>query len=390
MEQTSLVVIGAGPYGLAVAAYASERGIDTLVLGRPMGFWAESMPSGMCLRSGPDWHFDAAGVHTFEAYLENAGLRPEDIDPIPIQVLLDYATWFRQQTKIRVRPDMASRVLQADGRFAVHLTNGEVIQAEAVVAAPGPGPFRQLPDWAARVPPEVGSHTSDFVDFEAARGARVVIVGGRQSAYEWAALLVDHGAERVDLVHRHPEPRFDRVSWAFVEPYMSATLTGHGWWRRLPPTRQNTISRQFWEVGRLSLEWWLVPRLRRSCVHRWPEGSVVELEMTSSGSCGVSLSNGQRLTADRIVFATGYRAAFEKVEYLTPLHGDIEAHDGFPILDESFQTTLGGLYIPGFLSTRDFGPFFGFTRGCPVAARLIVEDLIGRRPRQDSNLRRTV
>src|SRR5213083_2117131 len=63
MQRTSLLVIGAGPYGLSTAALARERGIDTVAVGRPMGFWKEHMPAGMFLRSGPDWHLDASGVH---------------------------------------------------------------------------------------------------------------------------------------------------------------------------------------------------------------------------------------------------------------------------------------------------------------------------------------
>jgi FAD-dependent urate hydroxylase len=54
-------------------------------------------------------------------------------------------------------------------------------------------------------------------------------VGGRQSAYEWAALLAEHGAERVDLVHRHDVPRFDRVSWRFIDPYVDSTVRVRGW-----------------------------------------------------------------------------------------------------------------------------------------------------------------
>ena len=65
MERTSLLVVGAGPYGLAVAARARESGIDTLVVGHPMGFWTDHMPTDMFLRSGVDWHLDASG----EAYL---------------------------------------------------------------------------------------------------------------------------------------------------------------------------------------------------------------------------------------------------------------------------------------------------------------------------------
>jgi hypothetical protein len=53
---TPLLVIGAGPYGLATAACAKRAGIEELVVGEPMAFWRENMPSGMMLRSGADWH----------------------------------------------------------------------------------------------------------------------------------------------------------------------------------------------------------------------------------------------------------------------------------------------------------------------------------------------
>ena len=53
MKQTQLLVIGAGPYALSAAALAQQHGIDTVVLGRPMGFWRQNMPEGMFLRSGP-------------------------------------------------------------------------------------------------------------------------------------------------------------------------------------------------------------------------------------------------------------------------------------------------------------------------------------------------
>ena len=55
----------------------------------------------------------------------------------------------------------------------------------------------------------------------------------------------------------------------------------------------------------------------------------------------------------------------------------IASTNGFPVLDEAFQTTLDGLYVTGFPATRDFGPFFGFVRGAPAAATLIVRDVLG-------------
>jgi hypothetical protein len=39
------------------------------------------------------------------------------------------------------------------------------------------------------------------------------------------------------------------------------------------------------------------------------------------------------------------------------------------------QTSVPGLYIPGFAATQDFGPFFGFVKGAPAAAHLIVQSI---------------
>jgi hypothetical protein len=82
------------------------------------------------------------------------------------------------------------------------------------------------------------------------------------------------------------------------------------------------------------------------------------------------------LAFDHIIFATGYKADLPVVPYLNEIAGDLEVVDGFPVLDEAFQSSIAGLYIAGFASTRDFGPFFGFTKGCPAAATLIVDDVL--------------
>ena len=42
-----LLVIGAGPYGLATAARAKSAGIEQLVVGKPMAFWRENVPAGL-------------------------------------------------------------------------------------------------------------------------------------------------------------------------------------------------------------------------------------------------------------------------------------------------------------------------------------------------------
>jgi cation diffusion facilitator CzcD-associated flavoprotein CzcO len=374
-DHTPLLVVGAGPYGLATAARARERGIETVVVGKPLGFWTDHMPAGMFLRSGIDWHLDAAGVHTFEAFAEARNLHPAKLDPIPIDVFIEYASWFQAQKRLTVRERMVSALERRDGRFVASLQDGSQITAERVVAAPGNGYFAQLPPWAAAVPVGMGVHTSQFVRFDDAADQRVVIIGGRQSAYEWAALLGEHGAARIDVVHRHDVPRFERVSWSFVDDYVEATVRVPGWWRSLTPTERDAIARRFWEVGRLTLEWWLPPRLTGDRFHLWP-GTQVVGAVSEDDTVVVTLSNGERITADRVVYATGYRVDMANVPYLSPLLSEIAVRDGFPVLDDHFQSSVPGLYFPGFAATRDFGPFFGFTKACPAAATLVADGLL--------------
>src|SRR3954469_11130561 len=46
MSLTDVAVLGAGPYGLAVASALGEVGVEHRVIGDPMSFWRE-MPEGM-------------------------------------------------------------------------------------------------------------------------------------------------------------------------------------------------------------------------------------------------------------------------------------------------------------------------------------------------------
>ena len=49
----------------------------------------------------------------------------------------------------------------------------------------------------------------------------------------------------------------------------------------------------------------------------------------------------------------------------------MELADGFPVLDEHFQSNVPGLFVTGFPATKDFG----FVRGCTVATTVTVTGL---------------
>ncbi len=373
--RTDLLVIGAGPYAYSAAAYARDRGIDTHVVGIPMAFWRDQMPTDMYLRSGTDWYLDANREHTFQAFFEDRGLDPGEHDPIPIGVFLDHTEWFARQKGLSPDPRLVADLTKPNGTFVAAMADGTTIEADRVLAAPGVGYFAQQPDWHDRVPAERRSHTSEMVTFDDLAGARVAVIGGRQSAYEWAALLCDHGAERVDVVHRHETPAFAKVSWAFVDDYVDQTLAHRGWWRRLPAEEQAAIGRRFWEVGRLTLEHWLMPRLTPGVVHRHPECAVTVAASDGEG-VRLTLTDGTALEVDHVVLASGYRADLARVPYLSGVLDRVSVTDGFPDLSEGFETSLDGLYVVGFAATRDFGPFYGFTKGCPSAAKIVVDEML--------------
>jgi NADPH-dependent 2,4-dienoyl-CoA reductase/sulfur reductase-like enzyme len=149
---------------------------------------------------------------------------------------------------------------------------------------------------------------------------------------------------------------------------LAETRRTRGWFRALPRSEQKAIAQRFWQVGRLQLEPWLAPRITSAHLH--PRTEIAELD--GNGVVTARLTDGTQIEADHLLLATGYRPDMRRVSYLP----DIELDDGWPVLDPDFQTSIPGLYIPGFPSTRDFGPFFGFVAGATTTAAIIGDALV--------------
>ena len=135
MHRFDVVIIGAGPYGLAAAAHLRAAGVVARVFGEVMGFWERQMPIGTVLRSEWDGsHFaDPAGFFTLDAYEQATGVRlPERI---PITDYVGYGKWFQRSAV----PDVDTRLVQsvepANGGFRLRVEDGEEIGARRVVVA---------------------------------------------------------------------------------------------------------------------------------------------------------------------------------------------------------------------------------------------------------------
>jgi len=380
VRSTDLLIVGAGPFGLALAAAAGHQGLPYVVVGRPMSFWQQQMPAGMLLRSASDWHLDVQGVATIEAFLATRGLTPARAEPLTRELYLDYCDWFAAEKGIVAEPQHVLRLDGADGGFRATLEDGSVVAARTVALALGMGPHRRTPaELVALLPPGTWRHTCDAVDFAGARDRRYLLVGGRQSAFEWAALLAEAGARRVDVVHRHDSPAFAAADWAWVTPVVDRLATDPGWFRRLSPPEQEDLRLRLWAEGRLKVEPWLADRLPPATVRVRPRTSLTGASLEDDGSVRVDLDDGDQVVVDEVLLATGYLPHVDDLHLLRA--GDLPPlaqNGGIPDLDDGFQTSVPGLYLTSLPAAGHFGPFFGFTIGTRMSAAVITRAVLDR------------
>ena len=95
----------------------------------------------------------------------------------------------------------------------------------------------------------------------------------------------------------------------------------------------------------------------------------------------IGLDNDETLAIDHVVLATGYRVNMQRVPFLAAgnILNKLALNEGYPVLDDGFQSSVAGLYVTSLPAIRDFGPFFGFTVAVGVSAKLIGQTLIENR-----------
>ena len=198
---TDLTIIGAGPAGLFAQFYAGMRGATAQVVD------ALPEPGGQLTALYPEKYiFDVAGF-------------PKVLAKDLVKSLAEQAAQFRMPVHLGQR---VTGLEEADGHFVL-VTETDRFPTRAIVIAAGIGAFspRRLPQACAE--PWYGKGIHAIVsDPEQFRGKDVVIIGGGDSAFDWAHQLLDR-AKSVSLVHR--SDRF-RAHQATVDQVMAARDAG--------------------------------------------------------------------------------------------------------------------------------------------------------------------
>lgn len=365
---TRALIVGAGPYGIAVAQELWRRGVDGVVVGEPFSLWFEHTLDSMRLRSDcrSSEIYTRDGRYSFERFLKREG---ESRGATPVATFRRYLRRVIEALPFDVVRQRVTRLEQRGDAFHARFSGGETISARAVVIATGLGPHRYLPEELRVLPAGRVLHSWDARRIERQRGARVLVVGAGQSAAEAVESLKRHN--RLTWLLRH-RPVFFSEPLRVPRLLFNAFLVASRGFFRLPPAVVRTLSAPIFKPT-------ITPRLRQvfndTGVHKiFEDVRGQSLRATSHGIA--SGASGQAF--DRVVAATGYRFSVAGLPFLSEeLAGRLAVEGRAPRLGPDFQTSVPGLYLTGGIAEPTFGPAMRFIFGSRHAARRLGAELAG-------------
>ncbi len=386
MTASSVAIIGAGPYGLAVAAHLRAAGVSPRVFGSPMAFWKDQMPRGMLLRSAWDAShigdpMNALSLNTYQAKLGSPINRP-----VPLERFIDYGMWFQQYAAPDLDPRHVARLERAGPGFTLDLDDGERVHADRVVIATGLAMFTRRPEQFDGLPADLASHSAEHRDLARFAGKSVMVVGSGQSALESAALLHEVGAS-VEIVARAPQltwirRRFDRPILGPLRPLLyppsdvgppgiNQLTRSPALFKSLPRDIQARVA---YRAIRPAGAGWLRPRVEHVSVTM---GQTIKMVTPRQSKLHVVLGDGTYRLVDHALLATGYRVDVRLYPFLDPRLAAtlrmVPDAIGYPVLDRGFESSVAGLHIVGAPAAESFGPLMRFVAGTRYAARAVSQ-----------------
>src|SRR5579862_6583655 len=388
-----IAVVGAGPYGLSIAAYLRKRGLSFRIFGPAMDTWISHMPKGMCLKSDgfASDLYDPDGTLTLKKYCAERGIPYADMGiPVRLETFTQYGLAFRDRLVPELENKQVVGLKRIENGFELKLDTGETFSAQRVVLAVGVTHFEYLPDNLTHLPEQFFSHSARHREAEQLNGRNVVVIGGGASALDLAGLLHEAGAN-VELVARKRELKF----------HSKPTGKPRSWWKKLrhpdsglgPGLRSRFFANAPWFFKFLpeSLRIDLVKRtlgpsggyfIHDMVVGKMPlhlgytvaraemQGENVHLHI--KGRDGAT----KELVAQHVIAATGYKVDLKRLNFLSDeLRSQINTIGGSPLLSGGFESSVPGLYFAGLAAANSFGPVMRFAFGAGFAAKRISASL---------------
>ncbi|MGA7538996.1 MAG: NAD(P)-binding domain-containing protein [Steroidobacteraceae bacterium] len=389
-------IIGAGPYGLSIAAHLRARKVPFQMFGTPLESWRCFMPEGMMLKSEPFASnlWDPAGRFTLKRYFATRKMPFQAVGrPLSLKLFLEYADWFRQNMRIESEDVKVVKLQCVNGGFALNLADGRQVSSRRVVLATGHMPFRRMPIELAHLPEPLVTHSARMGPIDEYAGCDVTVIGAGQSALETAALLHEGGAHVRVIVRRTqiewnapsmPRPLLKRIRTpdaGIASGWRSLAISElPGIFRRVfqPAKRHRFVAGAYGASG----AWWLRERVEGR-IEVWL-GSRLEAVSIDDGKVLIRVAGAEgtdEIATDHLISATGFRVDINRLGYLDPeLLASLrtEAH-GIPALSGGFESSVPNLFVVGAASSPVFGPIMRFMYGAKHAAPQLASRLPRRR-----------
>jgi thioredoxin reductase len=397
-----VVIIGAGPYGLSIAANLSFYDVSLRIFGKPMEMWTDHMPKGMVLKSdGFATNFGSLPL-TLEKFCQRTNRAYGHVGHrTPLNDVVAYAQAIQEEYVGEVENHRVVSVERGFGKsfFVIRLDNGELFSCKRVVLATGLMNFERLPTIQG-----LGgllTHASQHNDLSKFAGKEIVVIGGGQSAWETTALLHEQGARKVTVLNRRPPFWFDPEGesvpnlWTRIRhPNFGMGPGYRAWFWSEAPNLYHHLLTDKWKAAKAYSTFgpagsgWLKHRVIGvdgiECVLGAipPDGAVTKqdrAELTID-----LLAGGTRtIEADHVIAATGYAPNINQIPFLqTLLRDGIDCIvPGIPRLNRAYETNIRGLHVAGNLAAMAFGPSSRFIYGTNKAAPQIARGLGYRKSR---------
>ncbi len=389
MRICDVAIIGAGPYGLSIAAHLKAHGLDVRIFGSPMHTWMTQMPKGMRLKSEgfASSIYDPDSALSLANYCRQEGIPYADSGlPVPLETFVSYGLEFQKRLVPEVEDKLVVSLHRSPNGFQLCLENGEVVSARKVVTAVGISHFKHVPQIFSSLSEEFLTHSSSHSTLDQFKTREVIVVGAGASALDLAALLHQAGAV-VHLVARKPVIRFHDPPGRIPRPFLQRIrrpMTGIGpGWRLLFCTSAPLVFRQLSEQFRLEAvrkvlgpapAWFVKQQVVGNVSFNL--GAIINQANVRNGRVSLELTdaagNRRSLVADHVIAATGYKVDLQRLTFLSSdIQAGIRSVEQTPVLSSNFESSVPGLFFVGTSAANTFGPVMRFAFGARFTARRI-------------------
>jgi len=314
MEKAKIVVVGAGPAGLAVGVEAKAQNISPVIIFEK----AEAFCDTIQRLYRPGKRVDAVyrkmviepvGICRFETETK------EDFLERMAKYIQEYELDIRYRSEVNA-------IEKGNGTYKVRVGSEFVAETPIVVIAIGIFGKPRKPDYP--IPKEIKDRVFFEAPCECPQGGKVLVVGGGDTAAETACFLCE-GCDEVYLSYRRP--KFFRIN----------------------PVNHENLEKKAQE-GRVNL------MLNTDIDHLEPDPEGVK----------VVFKDGKTMLFDRIYYCLGGNTPDGFLRSI-----GVEFQDGKPVIDEFYETNLPGVFLAGDIALEKGSIMAAFNTAHRVVERIV-------------------